>query len=201
MLRGCNVPEVYGDPALLFPYIYTPKQLELKKADLCLVPHMGDLANDFPWWDDELNSNSSLSQRFTYRDHTTNNKLVRVIDIRTPDAAEFIDLMMTCKIVASASLHGIILAEAYNLTWSWIRLRDKAEQQFKYHDFFLSVGIDKNSTRVSSELISSLHFKRTSYPKLTCTFCTLAIEGQGNRFSRQNHRTHNDTKDSWAQLV
>lgn len=73
-----------------------------------------------------------------------------MIDIRTPDAAEFIDTMMTCKLVASASLHGMILAEAYNLTWSWIRLRDKSEQPFKYNDFFESVGISKGDVKVSA---------------------------------------------------
>lgn len=142
------MPEVYGDAALLFPYIYKPKKLNLTVADLCLVPHLGDLADNFPWWN-QMNG-TSLIPRFTYFDHRTNNQTVRVIDIRTPDAAAFIDTMMTCKLVASASLHGIILAEAYNLTWSWIRLRDKSEDPFKYNDFFESVGIDKRDVRVSA---------------------------------------------------
>lgn len=117
-------------------------------ANLCLVPHLGDLAENFPWWS-ELNG-TSLIPRFTHFDHRTKNQTVRVIDIRTPDAAEFIDTMMTCKLVASASLHGMILAEAYNLTWSWIRLRDKSEQPFKYNDFFESVGISKGDVKVSA---------------------------------------------------
>ena len=152
--QGCNVPEVYGDAALLFPYIYKSNKLSLPMADLCLVPHLGDLADNFPWWSD-LNG-TSLIPRFTYFDHhhttksNNNQTIIRVIDIRTPNAAAFIDTMMTCKLVASASLHGMILAEAYNLTWSWIRLRDKSEQPFKYNDFFESVGISKGDVRVSS---------------------------------------------------
>lgn len=148
---GCNVPEVYGDPALLFPYLYTPKKLNLPDSDLCLVPHIGDLGEDFPWWTEK--NGTSLIPRFTYYDHHTKNKnkVVRVIDIRTPDAAAFIDLLASCKLVASASLHGIILAEAYNITWSWIRLRDKHEDPFKYNDFFLSVGVDKTHARVSAK--------------------------------------------------
>lgn len=141
------MPEVYGDPALLFPHIYQPKKLNLSNADICLIPHIGDLGNDFPWWM-ELNG-TSLIPRFTHFDHHANNQTLRVIDIRTPDAAAFIDLLATCDLAASASLHGIILAEAYNKTWSWVRLRDKGEDPFKYNDFFLSVGIDKVSTRVS----------------------------------------------------
>ena len=143
------MPEVYGDPALLFPYIYKPKKLDLEAADLCLVPHLGDLGEDFPWWIEA--NGTSLIPRFTHVDHYTNNQTVRVIDIRTPDAAAFIDVLMTCKLVASGSLHGIILAEAYNLTWSWIRFREKYEDPFKYNDFFESVGINKSDARVSTK--------------------------------------------------
>jgi hypothetical protein len=177
--QGCNVPEVYGDAALLFPYIYKPNKLSLPVADLCLVPHFGDLADNFPWWSD-LNG-TSLIPRFTYFDHhhttTTSNDnnqtIIRVIDIRTPNAAAFIDTMMTCKLVASASLHGMILAEAYNLTWSWIRLRDKSEDPFKYNDFFESVGISKGDVRVSS---SACHSKMT-YIGISCqtSFLTVAF--------------------------
>lgn len=145
------MPEVYGDPALLFPLIYQPKELNLPPADLCLIPHFEDLSRDIPWWM-EVNG-TSLRHRFTHYDHHTDSQTVRVIDIRTPDASAFIDLLFTCQLVASASLHGIILAEAYNKTWSWVVLRDKREGEFKYHDFFLSVGIDKVSARVSGKLL------------------------------------------------
>lgn len=147
--QGCNVPEVYGDPALLFRYLYEPKKLNLSVADLCLVPHLGDCGEDFPWWTN-LNG-TSLIPRFSYYDHRAKNQTVRVLDIRTPDAAAFIDLLSTCKLVASASLHGMVLAEAYNITWSWVRLRQKYEDPFKYNDFFLSLGIDKSGARVSGQ--------------------------------------------------
>lgn len=149
MQHGCNVPEVYGDPALLFPFLHKPRKLQLPKVDLCLIPHIDDLWNGFPWWRD-INGTSLLS-RFTYLDHQLANstKVVRVIDIRTPDAATFIDVLASCSLVASASLHGLILAEAYNVTWSWVRLREKHEAAFKYHDFFMSVGIDPIATNVS----------------------------------------------------
>ena len=151
--HGCNVPEVYGDPALLFPYVYKPKKCTLPTADLCLVPHMHDLADEFSWWKE--NNGTSLSSRFDYFDHTSTSgksnatTLLRVIDIRTPNAAAFIDTLATCKLVASASLHGMILAEAYNITYSWIQLSKKKEGNFKYKDFFLSVGINTTDATVS----------------------------------------------------
>eukprot|EP00804_Cyclotella_cryptica_P022084 CCRYP_011570-RC/>CCRYP_011570-RC protein AED:0.04 eAED:0.04 QI:408/1/1/1/0.66/0.5/4/363/440 len=149
---GCNVPEVYGDPALLFPYVYNPRKSIDPDVDLCIVPHMGDLANEFDWW--KKNNGTSLLKRFSYFDHqilgedSANATRVRLLDIRTPDAAAFIDTLSTCKLVASASLHGLILSEAYNITWSWIQLRDKHEASFKYNDFFLSVGINPDDAKV-----------------------------------------------------
>lgn len=156
MAQGCNVPEVYGDPALLFPYLYAPKKLNIPNADLCLIPHMDDLYNEFPWWK-EING-TSLINRFSYYDHQTNSSklLVRVLDIRTPDAAAFLDILSTCQLVASASLHGLILAEAYNIMWSWVQLQDTNEKDFKYHDFFLSVGVEPRSARVRTRTLGAL---------------------------------------------
>lgn len=85
----------------------------------------------------------------TINHQTDNHKTVRVIDIRSQNVASFVDILATCKLVASASLHGIILAEAYNIKWSWVRLMDKFERQFKYHDFFLSLGIEIKDAKVS----------------------------------------------------
>ena len=147
MEQGCWVPEVYGDPALLLPYIYTPKELKLPSVDLCFIPHMDCLYNEFHWW--KVNNGTSLLNRFSYYDHHTNStKIVRIIDIRNPDAAAFIDILATCPLVASASLHGLILAEAYNITWSWVRFIQKSEAPFKFHDFFLSVGVNPKSAMV-----------------------------------------------------
>lgn len=143
------MPEVYGDPALLFPHLYTPEKLQLPTADICLIPHMDDLYHEFQWW--KKMNGTSLNHRFSYLDHYTNSsKVVRLLDIRTPDAAAFIDILATCDIVASSSLHGLILAEAYKITWSWVQLHDKHEADFKYHDFFLSVGIDPGEAKVRS---------------------------------------------------
>lgn len=143
---GCSIPDVYGDPALLMPYLYNPRVSQ--DIDLCIIPHMDDLlAGRFGWW--TANGFESLQSRFDFIDHKMVGRTLRVIDIRTPDAGEFIDFIKSCKNIASGSLHGIILAEAYGINWSWIRLTEKMfEKDFKYHDFFLSVGVDPSSVRV-----------------------------------------------------
>jgi pyruvyltransferase len=154
---GCNIPEVYGDPALLMPYLYDPRVSTMPDIDLCIIPHMDDLVDEFEWW--KRNNGTSLLRRFSYFDHRmfsdgpTSNKSIsiRLIDIRTPDVAAFVNTLTTCRLVASASLHGLILAEAYNITWSWVQLRNKNEGAFKYHDFFLSVGIKPEDAKVSKQ--------------------------------------------------
>jgi pyruvyltransferase len=70
--QGCNVKEVYGDPALLLPYLYTPQKTSLPEADLCIVSHIDDLHHDFSWWK-ELNG-TSLSTPFLHYDHQPSNR-------------------------------------------------------------------------------------------------------------------------------
>lgn len=152
---GCNIPEVYGDPALLMPYLYDPRGSTTPDIDLCIIPHMDHLVDEFEWW--KHNNGTSLLPRFSYLDHriysegpTSNRSTsIRLIDIRTPDVATFVDTLTTCRLIASASLHGMILAEAYNITWSWVQLGKKNEGSFKYLDFFLSVGIKPEDAKVS----------------------------------------------------
>ena len=151
--HGCNVPPVYGDPALLMPYLYDPDVG--KEADLCLIPHMDDLLpGRFGWWA-RHGGPEDLHHRFDRVDRVIDGSfLLRLIDIRTPDAAAFVDLLKSCRRVASGSLHGIILAEAYGIEWSWIRLNgDIFEKDFKYHDFFLSVGIEPASVKVGCTFV------------------------------------------------
>jgi hypothetical protein len=138
---GCHVPEVYGDPALLLPYFFDPRSYTPIDAsiDLCVIPHLGDF-RDAPWLGRD--GIPDLTSRFGSTDVTLDGHGVRVLDIRTPDAGAFLSLLVTCPLVASASLHGLILAEAYHITWSWVQLKRKSEGAFKYHDFFRSVGLD-----------------------------------------------------------
>lgn len=84
---GFNVPEVYGDPAILMPRIYNP-DIE-KKYDVGVVIHM---------------SNTTSSAKEFHQ-----------IDIVTDDYETFIKEIKSCKLVVSSSLHGIILSEVYGV--------------------------------------------------------------------------------------
>lgn len=116
---GIYCPEVYGDPALLLPKIYSPK-IE-KKYKLGIIPHYVD------------KDNSWLNRLLGEKD-------IKLLDIQEPDPYKFIDDLLSCEKIASSSLHGIIVADAYSIPSIWIKFSDKVVGgKFKFLDYFMSV--------------------------------------------------------------
>ncbi len=126
LTRECldgDVPEIYGDPALLLPLIYNPK-IE-KKYEWGVLPHYVDkeIAKERA---EELLANRSYL----------------FIDIEKP-WREIINDMLSCKIIMTSSLHGIIASEAYGLDFRWMKYSDKIiGGNFKFKDYFLGTGRD-----------------------------------------------------------
>lgn len=127
--QGINCPEVYGDPALLLPFFYKP--FIKKKYSLGIIPHYTDQHN--PLW------------KNLYKEID-----VLVIDIRCYEHwLDFIDQICQCETIASSSLHGLIVSEAYGIPNLWIKLKgSKLTDDFKYHDFFLSIGRDREAFEI-----------------------------------------------------
>jgi pyruvyltransferase len=117
--QGIECPEVYGDPALLMPYVYVPK-VE-KKYKLGIIPHYIDKSHE---WLQKINNNDVL-----------------VIDLITDNPLSIIDQINSCESIASSSLHGLIISDAYRIPSVWIEFSDKLiGGYFKFHDYFSSVG-------------------------------------------------------------
>lgn len=122
--HGIDCPEVYGDPALCFPRYYQPNKQKINKIGIIL--------------------------------HASNINLDWIKDIRIPDKAviinpcefskwnDFIDQICSCEIIYSASLHGIIISDAYGIPNVWVAFsgEEHPDDNFKFHDYFLSVGKD-----------------------------------------------------------
>lgn len=117
--QGLECPEIYGDPALLYPRFYKPSML--KNYRLGIVPHFVD-------------------QKSHLIDQFRNKEEVLIIDI-TGGINKFVDEVCSCEKIASSSLHGIIAADAYGVPSTWIRFSDKViGKGFKFRDYFASVG-------------------------------------------------------------
>jgi pyruvyltransferase len=117
---GVACPEIYGDPALLLPRYYKPKVN--RRYALGVIPHYKD--KDAPWL-------KSLPED------------VLLIDIQNPKPLEVIDNLCSCDMVASTSLHGLIVTDAYGIPNLWISLSDRlTSANFKYQDYFASIGME-----------------------------------------------------------
>ncbi len=117
--QGVDCPKIYGDPALLLPLIYKPKTR--KKYKLGIIPHYVDY-------------NSKLLNNFK------KDKEILIIDVNK-NYKEFVKDLLSCKRIASSSLHGIIISDAYKIPSLWIKLSDKViGKNFKFLDYFKSVG-------------------------------------------------------------
>ena len=127
--NGVECPEVYGDPALLISRHYQPNLK--KKFTLGLIPHRSNLKTIHDFKVDGV----ALSQ--------CNDILV--IDLsKYVKWTDIVDQICSCENIISASLHGLITAEAYKIPNVWIEFgKPLIGGHFKFHDFFLSIDRDR----------------------------------------------------------
>jgi pyruvyltransferase len=136
---GLNVPEIYGDPALLLPFIYIPEKIE-KKYKIGIIPHYAD--KKF------MEDHQSGIDRFE------GNNIV--IDIQG-GWKDVIEKVLQCEIIMSSSLHGIIVAEAYGIPAIWAQwTKNIIGGQWKFQDYFLGTGRGKQTTFTVIEPMKNL---------------------------------------------
>ena len=121
--QGIECPEIYGDPALLISRYYRPETAQKYKYGI--IPHNED-------------QDDALVRAFEGRDDV---RIIRLSGYRhwhdIPDA------VCSCEKIVSSSLHGLIVADSYGIPNVWVRFSDKISGgNFKYLDYFLSVGRD-----------------------------------------------------------
>ncbi|PRZ00813.1 polysaccharide pyruvyl transferase [Marinilabilia salmonicolor] len=119
--HNIDCPEIYGDPALLFPLVYSAPQIK-KKYKIGVIPH----------YIDKDHKNIKLLEQ---------ENDVLIIDIQTGgNFKTFVKQIHSCQYIISSSLHGLIISDAYNIPNAWISFGDKiVGNNFKFHDYFLSV--------------------------------------------------------------
>lgn len=116
--QGIDCKDVaLGDPALLYPRYYFPKIR--KKYKLGIIPHYVD------------QSNSYFAK--------LNNSGILVINILDP-IDKVVNEILSCEMIASSSLHGIIAADSYGVPSTWLEFSNKViGSGFKFRDYYMSV--------------------------------------------------------------
>lgn len=78
---------------------------------------------------------------------------ILVIDVSNP-WTEVVDAIRSSDVVLSSSLHGLIVAEAYGIPASWIRISDRLQGgSFKFNDYYLATGrAEREPTRWNGNL-------------------------------------------------
>ena len=117
--QGVECPEVYGDPALLMSRFY-PSHKQ-KRFKLGILPHYSDKLNTFLPLIKDGQSRSSI--------------------YKTPNPLKVIDEICSCECLASSSLHGLIIADSYQIPSVWLKFSNKlVSGSFKFQDYFQSIG-------------------------------------------------------------
>ena len=122
---GYNVPKVYGDPGILTSIFYHKEadKDSYKKYEFGIIPHYVDF--------DKIN-----------------NKLkdipeILVINLMTSNVEDVLDKILSCRKIISTSLHGVIVAQSFEIPAIWLKYGDSlAGDDIKFYDYYESIGIN-----------------------------------------------------------
>lgn len=110
--RGIDVPDVFGDPALLLPLLFKNRFHPRPAEDYVVVPNLHDigLVETHPRF---------VSPLWGW------NTVIKAI--------------LNARLVLASSLHGLIVAEAFGIPARYVRL-SQTEDLFKYKDYYFGSG-------------------------------------------------------------
>lgn len=133
-----------GDPALLMPKYYLP--IIHKKYKYGVIPHFVDRASGF------------ISKQYC-RDDTL------VINVQK-NIFKVIDEILSCEVVYSSSLHGVVIADAYGVEAHRIKIGNKIiGGDFKFNDYASAINRHMNNSMIVDDgtTIEQLDLKRINY--------------------------------------
>lgn len=120
--QGISCPKIYGDPALLLPYIYTPHTQ--KKYKYGYIPHVDDY---------------DLPQVKEFREKHPEMLFIKFRNYNSWQ--DVIEQINSCENIISSSLHGLIISDAYGIPNVRVIFSDQIiGGDFKYKDYFSGVG-------------------------------------------------------------
>ena len=102
-----------------------------------------------------------------------------IIDMTNPDVANTMKQLSSCEAIISTSLHGLILADSYQIPNVWMKTKDIHKgKSWKFYDYFSSIGRDRFGqvdisrhidaiNKGSRSIFSSYHHKNVDALKST----------------------------------
>lgn len=140
-----NCPNIYGDPALLVPRYFNPAINN--KYEIGVIPHYSEYNHS---WVNGIKNEDTL-----------------IVNVNDP-VEEVIQKIVSCKKIISSSLHGLIIADAYQIPSVWITITEHLKRQsFKFYDYYYSIGYDEARTIIVK--------KDTTLAELSKQTCTHKI--------------------------
>jgi pyruvyltransferase len=143
---GLPCPAVVGDPALLLPRYFDENVT--RRHRIGLIPHFSHFGRvEF----ERLREQGA-----------------EIIDI-TGDLFDVVRAVKSCGMVASSSLHGLIIADAYGVPSKWLQVDGHPiEDGFKFHDYLRSVG--------RTDLAAFVVKKKTMVKDIESSFCHYEVK-------------------------
>jgi len=144
-----NIPPniVLGDPGLL-AHLLVEKRPVAKTHRVGLICHYKDKGNP---------SVKQLCERYSD---------IEEIDIFAP-VSQVLKKIMTCEVIFSSAMHGLIAADALGIPNAWIQLSDRVKGGgFKFRDYYSIFGLEAapkslNDHLVTKEFINIIdHYQR-----------------------------------------
>ncbi len=129
----------YGDPALILPLFYKPSVIDEKKIGIC--PHHIHKVN--------------FLKSVISKDN------LKMIDVQK-DVENVVNSIISSSVCISTSLHGLIIAQAYDVPWVWLEVIDDnlIGNDFKFKDFFSTIEESQVShVTVKMEEVKNLDFE------------------------------------------
>lgn len=121
---GGQCPKIYGDAASLLPLFWSESS---KEHDIGIVPHT-----------------------YNYKEAKEKYPQYQIIDL-TEDPEVVTYEITKCKRIISSSLHGIIVAHAYDIPAAWVKFSTNlVGDDVKFYDYYASIGIDAKLSTVEN---------------------------------------------------
>jgi hypothetical protein len=135
---GYTLGEIYGDPGLLMPLVGGGSSGDIRH-EWGIVPHFTEF--DHP----AIAPFTTVSRKDKLLGKIRGRKVICINPMAPVE--QYLKQLRRCRAIASSSLHGLILAEAYGKPAVWLQLAPDATTatrlmggDFKFIDFYRGVG-------------------------------------------------------------